>query len=83
MEYAVINAERTVEICKGELLYIIAVERVMKIVNRDTMQIIEIIFFTDADKQFKKGYISMRIHKRNLKYQKVSQQYTGGMSQLV
>jgi hypothetical protein len=65
-EYAVINAERSVEERKGELLDILAVERVMLIADRSTRQAIKIVYFADADKPLQKGDISMRIHKAEL-----------------
>lgn len=64
-EYAVINAERSLEERKGELLDILAVERVMMVVDLSTRQAIEIVYFADADKPLQKGDVSMRCIRPN------------------
>ena len=80
-EYAVINAQRALAERQGELLDVLAVDRVMKILSgaaQDLLSIygntvrfcirrtIEIVYFTDADRPLQKGDITERVHKAEL-----------------
>lgn len=65
-EFAVINAQNALDERQGELLDILAVERVLKIADSEMRRALDIVYFTDADKDLQKGDISARVHKAEL-----------------
>lgn len=65
-EFAVINAQNALDERQGELLDILAVERVMKIVDAEMRKVLDIVYFTDPDQDLQKGDVSARVHKAEL-----------------
>lgn len=65
-EAAVIYAEREVEKKMAELLDILAVEKVYYTSKPLVREVIEIVYFTDAEEPLRKGDISARVCKASL-----------------
>lgn len=65
-EAAVIYAERQVEKKMAELLDILAVEKVYYTSKPLVREVIEIVYFTDAEEPLRKGDISARVCKASL-----------------
>ncbi len=61
--YSVMAADDEIYEMAAEFLDIIAVEKTMKQLSFYQKKAIEIVYFTDADKELKKGEISERVHK--------------------
>lgn len=65
-EAAVIYAEREVEKKMAELLDILAVEKVYYTSKPLVREVVEIVYFTDAEEPLRKGDISARVCKASL-----------------
>lgn len=64
--YAVMKAEDEVLHMEAEFLDIIAVEKTLKQLTIHQKKAVEIVYFTDAKKDLKKGEISERVHKAEM-----------------
>ena len=62
-QQAVINAEKAVEALAGELCDILAVEKVLARMQPEMIKAVEIIYFTDAERELMYGDITARVHK--------------------
>lgn len=70
-EADIMRAERAVETAFAEVADLEAVERTLYIISRsiygrEIRQAIEIVYFTDAGKELKRGDIQARVHKAGL-----------------
>ncbi len=65
-EYAAMKAEDAVRDLQAELMDIIAVEKTLKRLNAQQRKAVEIVYFTDAEKDLEKNDISDRVHRAEL-----------------
>ncbi len=64
--YTVMKAEDEILELQAEFLDIIAVEKTMKQLSFHQKKAVEMVYFTDADKELKKREISERVHKAEM-----------------
>ena len=65
-EYAIMKAEDAVRDLQAEFMDIIAVEKTLHRLNKQQRKAVEIVYFTDAEKDLEKNDISNRVHKAEL-----------------
>lgn len=65
-EYVAMKAEDAVRDLKAELMDIIAVEKTLIQLNPQQRKAVEIVYFTDAEKDLERNDISDRVHKAEL-----------------
>ena len=63
---AVMKAEDAVQDLQAEMMDIIAVEKTLMRLNEQQRKAVEIVYFTDAEKDLEKNDISNRVHKAEL-----------------
>ncbi len=63
---AVMKAEDAVRDLQAEILDITAVEKTLKRLNKQQRKAVEIVYFTDAEKDLEKNDISNRVHRAEL-----------------
>lgn len=65
--YAILQAEQKVSDLKAEIEDILAVEKTIAQVDKEVLDVIELVYFADPDKAIGKGEISNRVHKAEIK----------------
>ena len=65
-EYAAMKAEDAVRDLQAEMMDIIAVEKTLKRLNSQQRKAVEIVYFTDAEKDLERNDISDRVHRAEL-----------------